>query len=167
MAGLIVFEENIEHEARTAIDKTSLPFIKKFSRTAQIYSFTTENLAGYAQALPFKGAGVLTVSGSGDQIIAAYMNGATEVTGFDINLLSGLFSELKLAAMLGLSFEDFKGFLLKEESKGTNPRALDFDVYTHLRSKLSPLSSQFFDRMYEMFGKNGAELRQSKLFNNR
>ena len=69
--------------------------INNFNNLSQIYSFTTENIAGYFEYLDFTNKNVLTVAASGDHIINAFYKGAEEVYGFDINYLALIFTELK------------------------------------------------------------------------
>jgi S-adenosylmethionine:diacylglycerol 3-amino-3-carboxypropyl transferase len=128
-----------------------------------VYSFTTENLSGYFPHLPFKDASVLTVGGSGDQIINAYLHGASEVTAFDINTHSAFYTDLKLAALEHLEFERFKKFLFREDKQN----AFNFGTYQKIRGSMNDISVQFFDQEYHNFSYDGQELRESKLFNNR
>ncbi|MFH1637516.1 MAG: hypothetical protein ABIB71_03770 [Candidatus Woesearchaeota archaeon] len=142
---------------------------RKFSRFSPMYSFATENLSGYFPVLPMQGKKILTVSGSGDHIINAYMFGATEVDAFDVNILSAFISELKLQALKELSFKEFKGFFLRESPNSStyNLNALDFEVYKQLKGGLSHFCSLFFDKAYEYFDFDGSRLRESYLFNNK
>jgi hypothetical protein len=137
-------------------------FDSKFSKFSRIYPFATENLAGYLPELNLNGKNVLTVTSSGDQVINSYLLGARDVTSFDANLLSPLYSELKFLAMSKMSFEEFKGFLLKDSKDGN---AFDFNVYKQLSKDLSKPAKSFFDNMFMAFGNNGKPLRNSAVFN--
>lgn len=140
----------------------------RFSKFSQLYAFTSENLTGYMLNLPLEGARVLTIGGSGDQIVIAAMYGADEIVAFDINSLAGLYVDLKLSALNGLSLEEFKKFLLREGEDGQlNPNALDMRVYQMLRGELAEPTRHFFDRAYEITEEDGSTLRESPLFNNR
>ncbi|MBI4919056.1 DUF3419 family protein [archaeon] len=138
-----------------------------FALFARIYAFTTENLAGYLPLLNLDNAKVLTVSGSGDQVINAYLQGAGIVDSFDLNIFSGIFTELKLKALQSLSFEEFKQFFLLEnltESGDLNKSVLDFKVYNELRANLSELAATTLDKMFEEEDNKGDKLRVSQLF---
>ncbi len=141
---------------------------RKFGRFAQLYAFTTENIAGYFHNLDLENARVLTVCGSGDHIVNAHLRGAEQVTSFDVNILAKLFSELKIAALQKLSFDEFKDFFLLEcLDNEYNNRALDIDVYRRLRGLISDEAVSFFDRAYGVFSQDGSQLRKSSLFNTR
>ena len=86
--------------------------INNFNNLSQIYSFTTENIAGYFEYLDFTNKNVLTVAASGDHIINAFYKGAKEVYGFDINYLALIFTELKLVALQNLNYREFLGFFM-------------------------------------------------------
>lgn len=142
---------------------------KGFYPISQMYSFTTENIAGYFPYLDFTNKNVLTVAASGDHIINAFYQGAKKVIAFDINKLALLFTELKLVALEQLSYEEFlEFFMIEEKEKEKNKKALDYVIYqTRLRSQLLPDTAKNWDTIYKNFGNNGYELRNSNLFNNK
>ena len=82
-------------------------------RFNSIYPFTSENIAGYMKDLDLTGKKVITVTGSTDHILNAILQGATEITTFDINPLTKPYMDLKISALKNLSYEDFinKGYL--------------------------------------------------------
>ena len=138
---------------------------QKFGRFARMYAFTTEDIAGYFGKLPFADASVLTVCGSGDHVINAYLFGAKSVTAFDVNVFSAFITELKLAALRTFDYETFKGFLLREAGfHEPNPHALDIPMYLRLRPQLSARCADFFDAAYAKYGPG---LRESSFFNNK
>jgi len=136
----------------------------KFSKISALYSFTTENIAGYFPKFNFSGKTILSVGGSGDHLINANFLGAKKVICFDSNLLTEFYVELKLAALQTLSLEDFKNFLMRD--KNENKKSFSYETYLKLKSQLSLLAQHFFSQAYDYFGKNGWKLRESKLFNN-
>jgi hypothetical protein len=135
----------------------------RFSDYSQLYAFATENIAGYFPSLQFAKSSVLTVGASADHIINAYLLGAGNVTAFDVNVLAGLYCDLKLAAIERFSFDKFRSFLFR--AKGTNKEALDFGTYAHLKEALTKPTKLFFDRMYAAFHNDGYLLRNSVVFN--
>lgn len=144
--------------------------VNNFNKLSQIYSFTTENIAGYFEYLDFKNKNVLTVSASGDHIINAFYKGAQKVYAFDINYLALLFTHLKLVALEQLEYEEFlQFFMINEENNiNKNKNALDYKVYiVRLRKFLSKNVANYWDTMYENFRNNGYELRNSYIFNNK
>lgn len=144
--------------------------VNNFNNLSQIYSFTTENIAGYFKYLDFKNKDILTVSASGDHIINAFYKDAKSAIGFDINYLALIYTELKLVALHNLKYEEFlKFFMINEENNiGKNVKSLDYIVYKEkLRRHLTDNAIQYWDMMYKNFNNNGYELRNSYIFNNK
>lgn len=144
--------------------------INNFNNLSQIYSFTTENIAGYFVDLDFENTKVLTVAASGDHIINAFYKGANEVIGFDINYLALVFTELKLVALENLEYEEFLQFFMINENNdiNKNEKVLDYEIYKEkLKSKLTKSVAECWDIMYQNFNNNGYKLRNSYIFNNK
>ena len=144
--------------------------INNFNNLSQIYSFTTENIAGYFEYLDFTNRNVLTVAASGDHIINASYKGAKEVYGFDINYLALIFTELKLVALQSLNYKEFLKFFMINDKNDVekNRNVLDYKVYINkLRKGLSKSVAENWDMLYENFNNNGYELRNSYIFNNK
>lgn len=144
--------------------------INNFNDLSQIYSFTTENIAGYFVDLDFENTKVLTVAASGDHIINAFYKGANEVIGFDINYLALVFTELKLVALENLEYEEFLQFFMINEINdiNKNKKVLDYEIYREkLKSKLTKSVAECWDIMYKKFNNNGYKLRNSYIFNNK
>lgn len=144
--------------------------INNFNNLSPIYSFTTENIAGYFEYLDFTNKNVLTVAASGDHIINAFYKGAKEVYGFDINYLALIFTELKLVALQNLNYREFLGFFMINDKNDVekNRNVLDYKVYINkLRKGLSKSVAENWDMLYENFNNNGYELRNSYIFNNK
>lgn len=144
--------------------------INKFNKLSQIYSFTTENIAGYFEYLDFTNKNVLTIAASGDHIINAFYKGAKIVTGFDINYLALIFTELKLVALEKLEYEEFLQFFMinNKNNIDKNKNALDYGIYVNkLKKYLSKNASKYWDIIYQNFNNNGYELRNSYIFNNK
>ena len=76
-------------------------------RFSSIYSFTTENIAGYMNELDLTDKKVITVTGSSDHIINVILKGCTDITTFDINPLTKYYMDLKLSAIKELSYKEF------------------------------------------------------------
>ncbi len=142
---------------------------EKFASISKIYSFTTENISGYFNYLDFKNKNVLTVSASGDHIINAFYKGARSVTGFDINYLALVFTELKLIAIQELSYKQFlEIFLINDINNiSKNLNALNYKQYIELRKKLTENSRKILDDLYSEFNNDGYKLRNSYIFNNK
>ena len=127
-------------------------------RFNSIYPFTSENIAGYMKDLDLTGKKVITVTGSTDHILNAILQGATEITTFDINPLTKPYMDLKISALKNLSYEDFIKFLLFESNMN-----LDYNIILSL--DMSNESKMFWLEQLSTFKNNGNELRNSSLFN--
>ena len=105
--------------------------LNKFNKLSKIYSFTTENIAGYFEYLNLENKTILTVAGSGDHIINAFFKGAKKVYGFDINYLALIYTELKLVAMQNLGYKEFLNFFMINEENNIrkNKNALNYKIY--------------------------------------
>lgn len=80
-----------------------------FHQHSFIYKTTNENFKLYKHWYEDKDK-ILTVEGSGDQILNAIAMGATKITAFDISSFPRYFSDLKLCALLTLKQEEFEQF---------------------------------------------------------
>lgn len=127
-------------------------------RFNSIYPFTSENIAGYMKNLNLTGKKVITVTGSTDHILNAILQGATEITTFDINPLTKPYMDLKISALKNLSYEDFIKLLLFESNMN-----LDYSIISSL--DMSDESKMFWLEQLSKFDNNGIELRNSSLFN--
>ena len=92
-----VIEKN-RHEGFSYVD---------FSLYSTCYKFSNENLSGYYPKFNIKDGNVLTVCGSGDQVLSAFLYGAKNVDCFDSNILTYYNLMLKAYCIKHLSFEDF------------------------------------------------------------
>ena len=127
-------------------------------RFNSIYPFTSENIAGYMKDLDLTDKKVITVTGSTDHILNAVLQGATEITTFDINPLTKPYMDLKISAIKNLSYEDFIKLLLFESNMN-----LDYNIISSL--DMFNESKMFWLEQLSKFNNNGNELRNSSLFN--
>lgn len=144
--------------------------VNNFSNLSQIYSFTTENIAGYFEQINLIDKDILTVSASGDHIINSFYKGAKNVIGFDINYLALIYTELKLIAVQNLEYKEFLEFFMinKENDIEKNRKVLDYRIYKNkIRKSLSSNTAKYWDYIYKDFNNNGYELRNSYIFNNK
>lgn len=125
-----------------------------------IYPFTTENIAGYMEKLNLSDKKIITVTGSGDHVINALVQGTRDITTFDVNPISEYYLDLKLSAIKSLEYKDFLKFLLY-----IGDRSLDYDIFKKL--ELNDKSYEFFEKKYYEVGYDGEALRRSPLFINK
>lgn len=125
---------------------------------APMYLYGTEMMSRYYRALDLKDKRVLTISGSGDQVINAYFYGAREVLAFDVNHLTCHFLALKISAIERFDYSEFIRFF----GTGHADASLDYGLYQHL--DLPPSSQRFFDDLFEHFSRDGSKLAASPFF---
>lgn len=90
-----------------------------FSKISQCYQFTNEALDKYYRLLDLKDKNVLTVCGSGDQVIYAMMQDAKQIDVFDSNKLTYYYMFLKLSAITNLTYTEFLDFINLYDSDNT------------------------------------------------
>mgnify|MGYP001118557352 CR=1 FL=1 len=119
---------------------------RDFEKYGKIYLNTTENIAGILEGLDIKGKKVLSVAGSGDQVLNAFYHGAEEVSIFDINPLAAAQAELKLVAAQKLDYNEFYHFF----TPVTNS-VLDVDTFNKLSKYLTDECANFFEYLYSNY----------------
>ena len=101
-------DKDIKNALKTIKQIDYEPF-RKFSNVSSIFRGTNENINGYSNC--YIGAkNVLTVIGSGDQVLNAIYYDAENIDAFDISSFAGYFLKLKLAAIKELSYYDYLDF---------------------------------------------------------
>ena len=121
----------------------------KMMRIAPMYVYATEMIAHYYRRMELKGKRVLTVIGSGDQVINAFFYGAREVVGFDINRNALFMTELRLRAISTLSYQEFLCFFLQTRN------GFSHALYTKVWPSLSKACQRYFDQAYKAVGMKG------------
>jgi len=129
---------------------------------APMYVYATEMVSKYYSALGVSGKSLLSVCGSGDQILNAYLLGAKRVVGFDINFKAGLFTRLKIAAVRTLEYREFMDFFGRR-----GRRAFEYRLYKRVREMLDARTTGLFDGLYEEFKQDGGRLYHSDNFRQR
>lgn len=84
--------------------------------TNSIYVTTNESLKNLFHEINVKDKKIATVGSSGDQALNAIFKGAKQVDLIDGNLLTRAFVELKIAAIKGLKFSEFKDWIKNVEA---------------------------------------------------
>ena len=145
------FEETL-YKASSTCDG-SFRYISEFSK---IYPFTTENIAGYIDYFDFDDKSLLTVGSSGDQILNAFYNGARDITLFDINEYAKYYVYLKIAAILSLSYKEFKAFFFRHGLTPfvRNHHMFSPELYEKIKGNLRLLDYEsflFFDELFSLY----------------
>lgn len=130
---------------------------KRFSKYSKMYIMTTENIDGYYKYFDFKNKKVLVPTSSFDHALNAILKGAIEVDTFDINRLSFYMSNLKLAAVKSLTYDEFIEFFLSDNS-------FNYELYKKICQYLDNDVIEYFNEIYKQFNYNGKSISNSYLF---
>ena len=108
---------------------------------------TTENIKDFLSCFDLNEKRVLTVAGSGDQLLNAYALGATLVDTFDINPLAKCGVDLKVSALKCLSYEEFIHFFFSNF-----PEFFSEGLYAKIYPLLDQDTKVLFDTFFQKFG---------------
>ncbi|MCX7779159.1 MAG: DUF3419 family protein [Patescibacteria group bacterium] len=133
---------------------------KIFTRKSYpVWAFTNESLEEIGHLTSFKNKEIISILGSGDQLIYFLTKGAKLVIGVDHRPLACLWVEFKISALKNLSFKEFKEIFF--EAKKENSKI----YFEKIRSSLSSLAKKFFDYLFEGLPRNiFSTLKKSKFF---
>lgn len=120
-----------------------------------IYNIATEEIDHFMPVLNVENKKILTVAGSGDQLLTCALNGAKSVDVFDINPLQIYFTKLKVSALKALGVGEFNDYFYKK-------LMFSRSLYNKVRDYLDNSTTQFFDSLY----KNGFESKFYRLMAN-
>ena len=128
-----------------------------YGKTSSIYRFSNENISSYFNHLQNKEK-VLTVIGSGGQIINGILAGTRDFDCFDISIFPEYYLHLQLASILALSQEEYLEYYFSEEKE----RLFSDELYDKISAKLNGKYKEFWDTLY-MFD-DGIDIYNSLLF---
>lgn len=129
-------------QAMKVMDTNSL-FIDRFDK---IYPFATENVYGCFDNYNFEDKDCLTVLGSSAQMLYMYLNGAKNVTAFDINNLTiYYFYFIKAFLLSNISKEDFTNIFITRNSKEIKR------VFSKILKHLKGDAYIFWKSLYNMY----------------
>lgn len=120
----------------------------EFGRYSKSYLHTTENIASFLSFCSIEGKDILTVAGSGDQLLNAYAMDAKSVDVFDINVLTKFTLDLKISAVLALEYNEFINFFFPEFGLFFN-NTLFSKVYRYLDEE----TKELFNVLIKKYGK--------------
>lgn len=123
-----------------------------------IYKFTNEYINCYKDYLINK-ENVLSITSSGDHILNSILYGAKNITSYDISRFPKYFFELKKAAILSLSKEEFLNFFTNEK---VYDNILDYNIYCKIQNNLDKDSKAFWSNLFNYY--EGGEIYNSSLF---
>ena len=130
-----------------------------YGNTSSIYKFSNENISSYFHYLQNKEK-VLTVIGSGGQIINGILAGTRDFDCFDISVFPEYYLYLQLASVLTLTKEEYLEYYFSDD------RDVLFcdELYDKISPALKGKYKEFWDTLY-MFD-DGIDIYNSLLFKN-
>ena len=128
-----------------------------YCETSSIYRFSNENISSYFHHLQNKEK-VLTVIGSGGQILNGILAGTRDFDCFDISIFPEYYLHLQLASVLALSKEEYLDYYFSEDKE----RLFCDELYDKISEKLNGKYKEFWDTLY-MFD-DGIDIYNSLLF---
>ena len=147
----------------SAICDGQFKYLDEFSK---MYTFCTENVSGYMKHFDFDGKRLLTVGSSGDQVLNSFMNGARDITLFDINPYAKFYIYLKIASIVSLSYDEFINFFFKhtESPFRDNREMFSRNTFNKIKSTLRLFDYESFLFFDELFSLYDGELIRRRLF---
>lgn len=128
-----------------------------FLETSSIYPFTNEDITSYFHHLKQK-TNVLTVIGSGDQILNSILAGTKNFTAFDISIFPEFYLYLKLASVIALDKEEYFTYYLSNDRE----ELFHEDIYQKIEPYLPTDAQKFWQHLY-LFN-DGYDIYTSLLF---
>ena len=117
-----------------------------FHNTSAIYKISNERTQDYYSYLIGRNK-VLSVIGSGDQILNLILEGTKEIDAFDISSFPKYFLYLKIAAIKALSKEEYIDFFYEV----TQRSEIYDDMYDRISFYLDDEMSEFWDSLFNFF----------------
>lgn len=130
---------------------------KVYGETSSIYKFTNEDISAYFHHLQNKKE-VLTVIGSGGQVINGVLAGTRNFDCFDISVFPEYYLHLQLASILALSKKEYLKYYFSEDKE----ELFCDELYEKISLKLNGKYKEFWDTLY-MFD-DGIDIYESLLF---
>lgn len=128
-----------------------------FIETSSIYRFTNEDITSYFHHLQDKKK-VLSVIGSGNQILNTILGGTREIDCFDISVFPQYYLFLQLASIMALSKEEYLNYFLSEDREVL----FSDDLYDLISNHLTGKYKEFWDTLYNF--DDGIDIYNSLLF---
>ena len=132
-------------------------YTKTFMENSSIYKFTNENITEYFHHLENKEK-ILSVIGSGNQILNSILAGTNNIDCFDISYFPEYYLFLQIASIISLDEEDYFHYYLSED------RDVMFSDYFYdkIRDNLKGKYKEFWDYLYML--DDGYDIYNSLLF---
>lgn len=128
-----------------------------FQNTSGIYKFTNENISAYFSHLENRER-VLTVIGSGAQVLNGILAGSKNFDCFDISIFPEYYLHLQIASILALSKEEYLKYYFSEDRE----ELFGDYFYDKISEKLNGKYKDFWDTLYSF--DDGFDIYNSLLF---
>lgn len=117
-----------------------------FHNSSAVYKISNERIQDYEKYLRKRNK-VLSVIGSGDQILNCILNGTKNIDAFDISVFPKYFLELKMAAIKALTVDEYIDFFYEV----TNRDEVYEDMYYRIAVYLENDICEFWDSLFNFF----------------
>ena len=117
-----------------------------FHNSSAVYKISNERIQDYEKYLRKRNK-VLSVIGSGDQILNCILNGTKDIDAFDISVFPKYFLELKIAAIKALTVDEYIDFFYEV----TNRDEVYEDMYYRIAVYLENDICEFWDSLFNFF----------------
>lgn len=121
-----------------------------FHSNSPAYFFSNEKLSGAFAFLKLKNRKILTVAASGDPVLEALAQGATEIVGVDISKKAIAHTHLKIAGIQELSFSEYWRFFAEN--------TFDYGTYRALKKAIPEEHQKWYDELFEFHGYQGYKI---------
>lgn len=128
-----------------------------FINTSSIYRFTNEDITSYYHHLENKDK-VLTVIGSGNQVINGILAGTKNFDCFDISIFPEYYLYLNIAAIIALNKDEYLKYFLSDDRE----EVFSYELYKKISFYLKGEYKKFWDSLYEF--NEGIDIYNSLLF---
>lgn len=149
--------------AKNVIDGIIINHSLVFNNHSSVYRISNETISGpnyFGRMLGRKK--VLSVTGSGDQIINSILAGAEDIKSFDISTFPKYYIALKIAAIKALNEDEFIDFIAGDSYINRYP--FDKKYYDKIREYLDDDTRSFWDSIMNSYDQE--KIYYSKLFSN-
>ncbi len=128
-----------------------------------IYLFTNENVTGIMNNIDLSNKRILLPQASGDQVFDFLLESNANITTFDINILSYYFFELKKAAIISLTRDEFIDFFCITKIDFKN-NFFNLKTYNKIRVNLPIEIRKYWDIIFKSY--SGRKIKNSSFCRN-